>query len=103
MVKGLNEYNTQDRVFTGSFLYQGLLSVASTALWYSIAGKYGLIGNRQTLTKSLPFVFVISLFFTRGLANHIIALKASHHKGEENKYDNLVDYKNYLRNKNIIE
>jgi hypothetical protein len=103
MVKGLNEYNTRDRVFNSSILYQGLFSIAGTALWHNIAGKYGLVSNRHILVKTLPFVFVINMFLTRGLANHFLALKTHHKDTTHAKYDNLVDYKNELRNKNIIQ
>jgi hypothetical protein len=103
MVKGLNHYNTQDRTFNIVFLYQGFMACVATSLWFVIANKYRLIVSRQSLFKSLPIVFVLNLYFTRGIANHLVAVKATQHKQDEAKHDNLIDYKNYLRNKNIID
>jgi hypothetical protein len=100
MVKGLNQYNTQERVFHTVFIYQGLFAGVATSIWYVINKKYRLISSNQY--KSIPIVFILSAYLTKGFAYQLVAARNTQNRLNESRYDNLMDYKIQLRNSNII-
>ena len=102
-MKGLKEYNYDNRIFQTSILYQLLFSTISTGIWYYTCQNYRVFSNKSNLFRSLPLAFLGGLYFTKGFSNQLVAMEKNSIMEGEERLENYYRYKTELRNKNIIQ
>ena len=103
MGHGLTIFKETDHSFKKAYIYRILFSAAFTGAWYGFAKTARLFANPSVLGKSLPFVFALGLYYSKGFALQLSAAEvACDHAAHERK-ERYLDYKNELRNKKLID
>lgn len=101
MNRGLAEFDQEDRLFEGTIAHRIILTGVFTGAWYLFAKRINFFNSAHSLKNSLPVAGAMSLYFSKGFVNHFIASQENTRRVKVKRENQLSEYKQELRRKNI--
>lgn len=89
---GLRELNRYDAAFNGIFKWQLLLSGGTAAVWYYFAKSQLLFNTRRSLMRSVPVVFLGTLYFSGPPCKFFLGAVYNYTEGRRLKRQDLEKY-----------
>jgi hypothetical protein len=96
MNRGLAQVDSSDSILTNTSFYKLLVASILTSGWFVFAKQTRVFSSCKSLTRSLPVAGLVSFIYAKGIVNHYVLAKSKTNQLDQERKNNLYQYKSKL-------